>query len=860
MTKTTLLLAALLATAPLSAQDTKGARPVNQSTNQPVNQTRAVVVGISDYQNPTIPDLRFADRDAEAFANWLRSPAGGSLPDSNIVLLKNAAATNAQMIVSLDWLIEASQPGDRAYIYFSGHGDVERVTKFNLGYLLGHDSPPAVYGAGAFSLNYLQAIISTLSENGVQVVVITDACRAGKLAGSGINGTQVTSMQLSQQFANEIKILSCQPEEYSLEGEQWGGGRGCFSYHLEDALYGLADNNADAAVDLRELRRYLEDRVSAEAAPQSQIPMVNGPVQVQLAQVNPEALAIRTVNRKKQHTPFMDIENKGIENRLLEKMDTNGQRMYAEFLAAIDSGHLMSPAGRSANDYFIRLLENPQMAALHGTMKRKLAAALIEDGQTALNKLLMTDPTGVDDDYLFRHNEVAFAEYYRRAAEILGPAHYAWHNLKATELGFRHRVTEHIYPDSSAVWRGEQQKKLLDEAIAHDSTIAVLYRWRAFMYFISDKNRGLENMLKAIELAPNWALAHYEVCIFSIPFGIKHLKTAISLAPGMLPSYAALGDLYSIIGESDSAHHFTNIFIERFSPKFAHDSSAVTAFECNAAGLAYNLTGEFEKSKAALLVGRRMSGGYFPIHLNLAVALTELQEFEAATQSFEQCYAQTRAEQYAETIGNICFFYLNDTARAVAAYSRLSGYLTTDQLQAWFSIDKKKAFHLARERLPKPGTFYWPIFAFYTAETALQLGMADTATHYFRQIAAMPFGFNERYPLMPRYLFAAIAAHRLGDVADFDQKLVEINHKLGEKPITQFNLACIYAQISDPANACDALGKAVNLGWKPARFGQLTGTLCDPFFDPIRHTECFRTFVKKHFPKHYDIATGIPGK
>ena len=30
--------------------------------------TRAVVVGISDYQDNAIPDLRFADRDAEAFA------------------------------------------------------------------------------------------------------------------------------------------------------------------------------------------------------------------------------------------------------------------------------------------------------------------------------------------------------------------------------------------------------------------------------------------------------------------------------------------------------------------------------------------------------------------------------------------------------------------------------------------------------------------------------------------------------------------------------------------------------------------------------------------------------------------------
>ncbi|MBK9016870.1 MAG: hypothetical protein IPM82_23965 [Saprospiraceae bacterium] len=45
--------------------------------------TRAVVVGISDYQDPEIPDLRFADKDAQAFAGWLQSPAGGSLEEKN---------------------------------------------------------------------------------------------------------------------------------------------------------------------------------------------------------------------------------------------------------------------------------------------------------------------------------------------------------------------------------------------------------------------------------------------------------------------------------------------------------------------------------------------------------------------------------------------------------------------------------------------------------------------------------------------------------------------------------------------------------------------------------------------------------
>ncbi|MBK9017581.1 MAG: caspase family protein [Saprospiraceae bacterium] len=94
-----------------------------QSIDMDKATTRAVVVGISDYQDMGIPDLRFADRDAEAFANWLRSPAGGSVPERNLVLLTNKQATIAQFAKALDGLMETVKEGDLVIIYFSGHGD-----------------------------------------------------------------------------------------------------------------------------------------------------------------------------------------------------------------------------------------------------------------------------------------------------------------------------------------------------------------------------------------------------------------------------------------------------------------------------------------------------------------------------------------------------------------------------------------------------------------------------------------------------------------------------------------------------------------------------------------------------------------
>ncbi|MFZ1514509.1 MAG: caspase family protein, partial [Saprospiraceae bacterium] len=219
----------------------RGASPIGTKTEQSTSgATYAVVVGISDYQDKDIPDLRYADKDAEAFANFLRSEAGGKLDKDHLKMLLNKEATMAQFANALDWLWENVKEGDQAIIYFSGHGDVEKKSLTQPGFLLCWDAPARVYMAGgAFALPMLQEVISTLSiQNKAKVIVITDACRSGKLAGNSVGGAQATASNLSKQFANEIKILSCQPNEYSIEGEQWGGGRGAFSFNLVNALYG----------------------------------------------------------------------------------------------------------------------------------------------------------------------------------------------------------------------------------------------------------------------------------------------------------------------------------------------------------------------------------------------------------------------------------------------------------------------------------------------------------------------------------------------------------------------------------------------------------------------------------------------
>ncbi len=351
--KSTLILLFLLTAASVFSQSQKGATPIAGSQQSiSSGQTYAVVVGISDYQDKDIPDLRFADKDAEALANFLRSPAGGSLDGDHLKVLTNTQATAGRIAEALDALIEKAKKDDQVIIYFSGHGDVERKTVSQPGFLLAWDSPSRVYmGGGTYSLAFLQEVVTTLStQNLAKVVVITDACHAGKLSGNQIGGSQLTAASLAKQYANEVKILSCQPNEFSLEGEQWGGGRGVFSYHLVDGLFGLADRNNDGRITLGEIDRYLEDHVTGEAAPQSQVPILLGNKTDRIATVNAKILAELKKNKNGNMQVFASTDSRGFEEEILSKVDTSIREIYKNFKLSVQDKRFFFPSGNSAED------------------------------------------------------------------------------------------------------------------------------------------------------------------------------------------------------------------------------------------------------------------------------------------------------------------------------------------------------------------------------------------------------------------------------------------------------------------------------------------------------------------------------
>jgi tetratricopeptide (TPR) repeat protein len=506
----------------------------SQTLSLDSGETYAVVVGISDYQDEDIPDLRFADKDALAFAGFLQSPAGGELDEGHLKVLINEQATVAQFAIALDWLWEVVKENDKVIIYFSGHGDVERKSITQPGYLLCWDAPSKIYLAGgALALPMFQDVITTLSaQNKAKVIVITDACRSGKLSGSSVGGAQITGSNIAKQYANEIKILSCQPDEYSIEGEQWGGGRGAFSYHLLEGLYGMADGDNDLSVNLKEIDRYLEDKVSMEVAPQSQNPMTVGGKMEKLTTVFPDILKKLRAGKREQMSLFTATDSRGIEDDVLAQADTNIVEMYFAFQKSLeDKQFLSAETGRAENDYadfyYKKLSEEPSLERLHSTMRRNYAAALQDDAQQVMNNWMKT---GVDQvktrSKEFKDKVKTFPWYLDRAAELLDNEHYMYTTLIARKHFFEGYILLGNSGSRDSI-DGEKALKFFREALMLQPEMPQAY-WqmsRTYIHKFYQPDSAIAYTNKAIELYPSWILPYTDLA-FSLSYNFQQFDKA----------------------------------------------------------------------------------------------------------------------------------------------------------------------------------------------------------------------------------------------------------------------------------------------------------------------------------------------
>ena len=234
----------------------------------------AVIIGINEYVDPKIPNLRFARADAEAVYRVLTDPTIGRFKPDNVTLLLDAQATERNIRSALGTQLPRRAGGDSTvFIYFAGHGapvidprsrSVDGLEK----YLIPHDAVADDLRASGIAMDTVQQYFSWLTAS--QVICFLDSCYSGSAGGRSFDHPAYqTRAMLSDEFLESLAsegrfvVTACGANEVSLESPE--AGHGIFTRHLVEGLRGAADADGNGKVTIDELYEYIYEHVERDA-------------------------------------------------------------------------------------------------------------------------------------------------------------------------------------------------------------------------------------------------------------------------------------------------------------------------------------------------------------------------------------------------------------------------------------------------------------------------------------------------------------------------------------------------------------------------------------------------------------------
>lgn len=207
----------------------------------PVRNKFALVVGVSRFADSTIPQLRFAAKDARDFATALADPCLGRFPRENVRLLADAEATRANVLEALNSIILQAQEDDLVLLFFSTHGSPAREEDGlrGIGYLVTYDTELARPWVNGLEFQDLRQKADLIKAR--RLITFLDSCYSGQVRGDGskdllldVGGITPQDAKLLLSGEGSYVISSSAETERSWESEALQNG--FFTYYLIDAM------------------------------------------------------------------------------------------------------------------------------------------------------------------------------------------------------------------------------------------------------------------------------------------------------------------------------------------------------------------------------------------------------------------------------------------------------------------------------------------------------------------------------------------------------------------------------------------------------------------------------------------------
>ena len=259
-------------------RDAEPTRWVNGNAERFNGRKFAVIVGVSDYKynDAGLRSLNYADNDAQAITEFLKTPEGGGFFPADIKLLLNHDASLVAIRSALNETASRASRDDMVFIFIAGHGAPDPLSSQNL-YFLFYDTKVVDMEKTAYPMNELKRYLDTqvVAE---RVFVIIDTCHSAGVnqkTQSLVSGRQliqvgdennISNFYLTKQLFKEKGrsiLTSSDVNEVSRESPKWGN-HGVFTWALLEGLKGKADLNGDQLITAGEIFQYT--RASVQAA------------------------------------------------------------------------------------------------------------------------------------------------------------------------------------------------------------------------------------------------------------------------------------------------------------------------------------------------------------------------------------------------------------------------------------------------------------------------------------------------------------------------------------------------------------------------------------------------------------------
>lgn len=245
----------------------------------------ALLIGVNDYEQPGISDLKYAVPDARAMGKALQAQAG--FPARNVLVMTSDAPngsadrpTHLQVQKRLDALAQKIGPNDTFVFYFSGHGYIREHGRHFLGTMNADPTGVQRLEKTTLSLQKLREQMSRIRAR--QVIFLIDACRndPGLPPDRDNAAASVASSIRTADFSRDLVraaasarggpegtavLFACAENEQSFE---WGQVRhGVFTYYLlrglENAMSGTAPDSRASGLTMTALADYVQRGVYA---------------------------------------------------------------------------------------------------------------------------------------------------------------------------------------------------------------------------------------------------------------------------------------------------------------------------------------------------------------------------------------------------------------------------------------------------------------------------------------------------------------------------------------------------------------------------------------------------------------------